>query len=964
MIKNSVVNSPFAPLLCCNTLTQCVKYYVQGIQNVSSKNVFVSHRGRDKNFCGNWTLPCRSVRQAVKISNANDDIYIDYSEGKPYKECEHLPASNHTIMLNKSLSFYGYNGSAVLHCEQTYPFFGINNSAYTTSKIVLASLTLASRGILLSAHYNMFSMFHLELNFCDIKRTTHVIKATSYSCSVQILNSHIRSNLDPLYITCINFAGHLIGSTFFSCKVILSSVNLLVGQSNDQEGALTVHIYNCTFTSTKKRLCDSFVSLSSQTDICNITVKSSVFASSYLLGLPKISALFVMSTVSESIIILDGLRFENIDCEGGVIFLDLDRGGLSFEKPFIVEILNTAFVSTTRALNCVFFPQSSRNNIVKLRNNTFNIAHSVTFSSGLSPVYLRGGSYYFSLCQFYFSISAYNPTHALMDIISDYDITFESCLFESHLIAETINSNLSNSDMFYVISYNELSSKTAQLKINGRFAILCPHGYWISSNNDCSSFPPEMVTTCWMLYALCMQCPRNTYSLDRGEVHNLTSNHITCNDCPVGGNCFEGQVTSKPNFWGYESNREIKFLQCPPQYCCETERCKHYNSCHGKRLGTLCSKCPSGMSESLFGTKCKLNKDCKSVSFWPAISVYLIVYLIFFLYQEDILSFAQRHILDRIISSPTNVRKSEPGGLLKILFYYYQVIQLLNNTVGSDGKVGLLNDMKTFLSRTLNFLVIAISVFDCPFEDLRPVQKAIVVHSVGYSLLTLLCLLYVSIFVFKLLKKYWATSTRETMNDTPELVEKHFLGRIAGAFANILLLMYASSAQLCLSLLHCVPLEDHQVLFLDGNIKCYQTFQYFLLVYMISSILPFCLVPVLGSYLLKLQRISVAQFCLACIFPLPFCCYWPYLLVRNFSWKIRRSYRGDINDCIQDDGENSANLYTGASMRTENEDLTVFNHCNSAVLRVLVGPFRRHKATFVFPASHLLPGKAFSFFVD
>ena len=261
--------------------------------------------------------------------------------------------------------------------------------------------------------------------------------------------------------------------------------------------------------------------------------------------------------------------------------------------------------------------------------------------------------------------------------------------------------------------------------------------------------------------------------------------------------------------------------------------------------------------------------------------------------------------------------------------------------------------MKTFLSRTLNFLVIAISVFDCPFEDLRPVQKAIVVHSVGYSLLTLLCLLYVSIFLFKLLKKYWATSTRETMNDTPELIEKPFLGRIARAFANILLLMYASSAQLCLSLLHCVPLEDHQVLFLDGNIKCYQTFQYFLLVYMISSILPFCLVPVLGSHLLKLQRISVAQFCLACIFPLPFCCYWPYLLVRNFSWKVRRSYRGDRNDGIQDDGENSANLYTGASMRTENEDLTEFNHCNSAVLRVLVGPFRRHKATFVFPASHL-----------
>lgn len=68
----------------------------------------------------------------------------------------------------------------------------------------------------------------------------------------------------------------------------------------------------------------------------------------------------------------------------------------------------------------------------------------------------------------------------------------------------------------------------------------------------------------------------------------------------------------------------------------------------------LCGKCPSGMSESLFNTKCKLNNDCTSVTFWPAISVYLILYLLFFLYQEDILSFAQTRIINRAISSSTS----------------------------------------------------------------------------------------------------------------------------------------------------------------------------------------------------------------------------------------------------------------------------------------------------------------------
>ena len=85
--------------------------------------MFVSHRGQDEDNCGNWTNACRSVRHAVKISNANDVIRIDYAEGRPYQECEQLIGGNQAIMLDKSLSFYGFNGSAILHCEQTYTHF-------------------------------------------------------------------------------------------------------------------------------------------------------------------------------------------------------------------------------------------------------------------------------------------------------------------------------------------------------------------------------------------------------------------------------------------------------------------------------------------------------------------------------------------------------------------------------------------------------------------------------------------------------------------------------------------------------------------------------------------------------------------------------------------------------------------------------------------------------------------------
>jgi hypothetical protein len=223
--------------------------------------------------------------------------------------------------------------------------------------------------------------------------------------------------------------------------------------------------------------------------------------------------------------------------------------------------------------------------------------------------------------------------------------------------------------------------------------------------------------------------------------------------------------------------------------------------------------------------------------------------------------------------------------------------------------------------------------------------------------------------------------------------------RIASAFAYISLLMYASSTQLCLSLLHCVPVGDNQVLFLDGNIKCCQSFQYFLLAYMISCILPFCLVPVLGSYLLKFGRIGVKQFCAACIFPLPFCFYWLYLLLKGCRCGNQETYNTieQNDDEIRSEQDNDETQSLGSeeitftsstnrneitSTRSESPVCTDSNETTStrsesvlctdsneatstrsesSVLKVLSGPFRPHQAFMCLPSSHI-PWEGFLIF--
>ena len=917
--------------------------------------MYVSHRGNDLDSCGDWTLPCRSVRYAVRISSANDAIHIDYAKGKPYKECEH---ENHTIILDKSLSFHGMNGKAILHCGET-SFFAINNPAYTTSKIRFSNLSLASRGILVDAYEygqtfgqsnSIFSFFELGFNFCDIESSSYFVRALSLSCLLEVLNSNIQSDHDPISMECGNLTARLSGSNFASCPVRLDS-------GHPQAFGLNVHIYNCSFVPPKRqKSCSAFAIIFSGEKKCNITIKSSIFMNLYNLAeMPKDWAISIYtgSRRNETSIILDRLHFENINCGNCVVFIASYRSQSNEDRPFsTVGIFNTVFVNTTRAF-------VGKMNSVELYNNTFNTTRSLSARKTL--ISIHRGSYHFMSCHFFQKVPSYNPI-AMLDVEPSATVTFENCSYESYSNLG-LSGNLLHNNMFYIISAKSLA---ARLSIKGYFTMLCPQGYTMNLNTNCYS---SNVTQhyCFLFSAFCQQCPRKTYSLTRGESHGFRSNHITCHACPVGGKCVEGQITSMPSFWGYVSNQTITFVQCPPKYCCDTKNCLHYSGCYGNRMGTLCGKCPGGMSESLFDTKCKPNKDCTSTIFLLGISAYLLLYLLFFLYQRDLINFLQKRFIPRIFSSARNSENSKSGGLLKILFYYYQTVYLLRNSVPTGTEIELLHNVDFFLTRAFNFLAIAIPFIDCPFPHLRPVGKAIIIHSVGFCLLAFLCLMYLSISVFKVVQNLRTGSAVQTVELTEEMsrrfIPKHnpFLVRIAGAFASISLLMYASSTKLCLSLLHCVQVGDSQVLFLDGNIKCHKTFQYFLVAYMITSILPFCLVPVFGSYLLKFGQIGVKQFCAACIFPLPFCCFWAHLLLKK--WRCARQATHTNTE------ESDNTIFFQQQSLCFNEDTFVFTDSNgttsrrseSAILKVLLGPFRPHLAFTCFASSHI-PWEGFLIF--
>ena len=84
-----------------------------------------------------------------------------------------------------------------------------------------------------------------------------------------------------------------------------------------------------------------------------------------------------------------------------------------------------------------------------------------------------------------------------------------------------------------------------------------------------------------------------------------------------------------------------------------------------------------------------------------------------------------------------------------------------------------------------------------------------------------------------------------------------------------LLLTYQGHVLETTSLLKCVPYENGTVWFLDGNISCFQNWQYIVGIYLGLWLAPFSVILIFGPAGLHGSYLSMIQFILFCIFPLP-----------------------------------------------------------------------------------------------
>ena len=422
------------------------------------------------------------------------------------------------------------------------------------------------------------------------------------------------------------------------------------------------------------------------------------------------------------------------------------------------------------------------------------------------------------------------------------------------------------------------ATKSNTIKIDSSTSFKCPDGKQIKLENI------ELVRgreTCWISVAhlkfLCEECPDGFYNLNRGSSSGLDIHKETkCLKCPYGATCENGDIKAQENFWGCYSSplsTKLEFHPCPLEYCKPPTRpnTHAFNGCHGSRTGVLCGQCAEGFSEDLYSTSCREREKCHDHWFWIASLIYVIMLSLYLVFKPPIFPWLYRQCLWFRKKSNSSQRQAAPheasdeehdAGYFKTIFYFYQVAEIL--MIKSPEAALHIVPFVTPVIALFNFQIRTINgSIGCPFPGFNVVTKELFLCLKFLATLLSIAIIYA---IHRVISRF-------------RHIPKPSLTLYLAVVLETLLLGYETLADTSLKLMHCVPVGLEWRLFIDGNIPCWQWWQYMQIVFILVFIIPLVLVLFWGSLMLSKDKLSAKEFLTSCAFPLPFLFIWLYRYV-------------------------------------------------------------------------------------
>ncbi len=479
-----------------------------------------------------------------------------------------------------------------------------------------------------------------------------------------------------------------------------------------------------------------------------------------------------------------------------------------------------------------------------------------------------------------------------------------------------------------------------------------------------------------------------------------------CIPCPYGGHCPGNRLAARPNFYGFWEDGQIAFQRCPADYCCsgsKTAPCESYNSCNGNRTGVLCGSCTIDHSMSILSNNCVPDKECgKEVWFWPVSVLAVVAYMLWYTLKDEIIkivSYLPLKLVNRCASklkSQTSAQRNtlnlhnkkslrgervkgverdngktvrtlrgiETGPSLKvepeigfdnsldlvvdpdldkgyfgILTYFVQASVIMRIDVEfhsvETGQESMLDRVERYINQLLNIELSSVSYDICPIVSLEASGK-VLFH--GLFLLAIYfswILTYIlTILIFKITQKIHRKSTKWF-----EIIRIKLIRGIV----EIIKYTYSGFAGITIMAMTCVKVLDEFVWKFDGTVNCLAPWQIGILSVGLGYTIPFFLVIILGTKLMRDHQISGTLFLMGCILPPPFLFYC--ITVQCYRKCINNNGQKIIKEST-----NSIHIQNGKSglnggCDVENDDQLVVCHgnnntsCSSTILSVLQGPY-------------------------
>ena len=232
---------------------------------------------------------------------------------------------------------------------------------------------------------------------------------------------------------------------------------------------------------------------------------------------------------------------------------------------------------------------------------------------------------------------------------------------------------------------------------------------------------------------------------------------------------------------------------------------------------------------------------------------------LYFTFKPPIVPWVKRQVLWFKTFETRNETDDFDKGYLKIIFYFYQAANLLLVSSSAqqivktrfvDILVGLFNFQQKFSSSGLI----------CPLPGITKVTKSLLSGSHVLGTCLMISIIYAT---HRSVQKFRG---REIPSSGPY---------IAGILQTMLV-GYTTLATVSFDLLRCVPLGLEKRLFYDGNVKCFQWWQYILITFVCAFFVPFVFALFWGCYKLYSRKLSGKELLFACFFPLLSLLYWAF----------------------------------------------------------------------------------------